>query len=152
MRRWSVVQLLIVLLGVVAAPTALATTERVIVPFQTTEDACSGETVRLRGQLLLIFHFEEDSGGGIHGHFSLVPRDVTGVSEGGVKYRAVGGQRDTFNISGSGTFTETFTDQFILVSQESDENLLVRTTFHITITREGQVTAFVANFSAKCVG
>jgi hypothetical protein len=152
MKRWIIVQLFVVLIALVATPTASATTERDVVRFRTNVTACSGETVRLRGELLLISHFTEDSTGGFHAHFSLVPRDVTGVSESGVRYRAVGGQRFTFNVSGSETVTDTFTEQFLVISQGGDDNLLVRTTIHVTVTPEGEVTAFVDNFSSICVG
>ena len=120
--------------GLLMPTTASAVTDRVIVPFRTTEVSCEGETVRLSGELLLIFHFTEDSSGGFHGHFSLVPRHVRGVSESGIVYKAVGGLRAIFNLSGHGTFTDAFTTQFMLISQGGSDNLLVREVFHITIT------------------
>jgi hypothetical protein len=141
----------ILLLGILV-PTASALTDRQTVPFRTTVVACSGERVRVSGELLLIDHFTQDSDGGFHVHSSLVPRHVTGVSASGVKYHVVGGQRDTFNVSGRGTVTETFTSQFNVISEGGDQNLQIIETFHITITPNGDVTAFVDNFRAKCVG
>jgi hypothetical protein len=102
--------------------------------------------------LLLVSHFREDASGGFHAHFSLVPRHVQGVGASGTQYRAVGGQRETFNVSGHGTVTDTFTSQFLLISQGSVDNLQVRETLHLTITPKGDVTANVDDFSARCVG
>lgn len=138
--------------GMVAAPAALATTFREIVPFRTTVEGCSGERVRVRGELLLISHFTEDSNGGFHDHFTLVPRHVKGVSASGVVYRVVGGDRFTFSGSGSGTETFTNTDQFMIISEGGEDNLLIRFTFHVTVDASGETTSFVDKFSAKCVG
>lgn len=151
MKRTLLALPVVLLLGFLV-PSASAVTDRQTVPFRTRVIACSGETVRLSGELLLISHFTQDSGGGFHDHFSLVPRHVTGVSASGVRYHAVGGERDTFNLSGSGTINETFTSQFILISQGGDQNLQIIETFHITITPNGDLTAFVDNFRVRCVG
>jgi hypothetical protein len=151
MKRLSIALPFILLLGILVPP-ASAVTERQIVPFRTREVACSGERVRLSGELLLINHGTEDSNGGFHAHFSVVLRDVVGVSASGVKYHAVGGQRDTFNLSGRGTLTVNSTFQFNLISEGGDQNLQVIATFHTTITPNGDVTAFVDNFRIKCVG
>ena len=134
MKRLSVAISAALALGLLMPTTASAVTDRVIVPFRTTDVSCEGETVRFSGELLLIFHFTEDSSGGFHGHFSLVPRHVRGVSESGIVYKAVGGLRAIFNLSGHGTFTDAFTTQFMLISQGGSDNLLVREVFHITIT------------------
>ena len=139
-------------LGSVAPLVASATTNRDTVPFRTTILNCSGELVRVRGELLLISHFTEDSNGGFHDHFSLVPRHVKGISPSGVSYKVVGGDRSTFNVNGQGTETFTNTDQFMIISQSGEDNLLIRFTFHITVNgSEGRSTT-VDNFSEKCVG
>ncbi len=152
MKRLVALVACVLLLGLVALPVASATTDRETIPFRTTVRSCSGELVRVSGELLLISHFTEDSGGGFHFHFTLVPRHVRGVSPSGVSYKAVGGDRFTSNVSGSGTETFTNTDQFLLISEGSEDNLLVRFTFHITVNANGEVTTVVDNFSEKCVG
>ena len=139
-------------LGMIAPPPASAATTRETVPFRTTIVGCSGERVRVSGQLLLISHFTEDSGGGFHDVFVLVPRQVIGVSASGVTYRVVGGDRSTFHVSGRGTETFTNTDQFMIVSQGGEDNLLTRFTFHVTVNANGETTTVVDRFSGKCVG
>ena len=158
LRKWGalmkrlVLLPLVLLVGLLIPSTASASTDREIVPFRTTTSTCSaGEEVRLRGELLLISHFVRDSSGGLHAHFSLVPRHVRGVSTAGTLYKAVGGLRNTFNRSGHGTRTFTFTTQFMLISQGPKDNLLLRETIHVT-RRNGRTTADVDHFSVKCVG
>ena len=136
----------------VEMPPASAATQRQLVPFHTTVVACSGERVHLSGQVLLIDHFVQDAHGGFHDTFTLVPRHVTGVSSSGVVYHAVGGQRDTSSVSGSEKLTDTFTSQFIVVSENGDQNLQVVDTAHITITPDDDVTAFFSHFRSRCVG
>jgi hypothetical protein len=150
MKRMFVGLVAILLVGSFV-PSASAVTTRQKVPFSTTVIGC-GQRVHVSGELLLIDEFTINSGGGFHGTFVLVPMNVVGVSASGVKYHAVGGQRETFSVSGSGTFTETFTSQFILISENGDQNLQVIETFHITVTPNGDVTAFVDNFRVRCVG
>ena len=101
---------------------------------------------------MLISQFTEDSNGGFHDHFSLAPRHVRGVSASGVGYKVVGGDRSTFNVSGSGTETFTNTDQFMIISESGEDNLLIRFTFHVTVNANGETTSFVDKFFAKCVG
>ena len=139
-------------LGLVAPPVASATTTREIVPFRTNIQACSGEVFTVSGDLLLISHFTADSNNGFHDHFSLVPRHVGGVSATGISYKVVGGDRSTFNVSGKGTVTFTNTDQFMIISEGSADNLLIRFTFHITVSPDGGTSTVVVKFSEKCVG
>ncbi len=152
MKRLVALVVCVLGLGMIALPVASATTTREIVSFRQTFQGCSGETVRVRGELLLIFHFTEDSNGGFHDHFSLVPRHVRGVSSSGVTFKVVGGDRSTFNVSGQGTETFTTTSQFMIISQGGVDNLLIRFTFHVTINANGETASVVDNFSAKCVG
>jgi hypothetical protein len=141
-----------VLLGLFAAPVASATTSREIVPFRSTERTCSGERLRVSGELLLISHFTEDSNGGFHVHFTLVPRHVRGVTPSGVSYKVVGGDRLIFNGSGHGTEMFTNTGQFMMISEGGDDNFLFRFTLHVTVNPNGETTSEVDNFSVKCVG
>jgi hypothetical protein len=139
-------------LGMIAPAVASAATTRETVPFQATIVGCSGERVRVSGQLLLISQFTEDPNGGFHDVFVLVPTHVMGVSSSGLTYRVVGGDRSTFQVSGRGTLTFTNTDQFMIISQDGEDQLLIRFTFHVTVTATGETTTVVDKFSAKCVG
>lgn len=142
---------IVLLLGVLVPP-ASAATSRELVPFRTTVTACSGERVHLSGQVLLIDNFFF-SGDRFHDNFTLVPRHVTGTSESGVAYHAVGGLRETFNVTSSGkVITDTFTTQFIVVSENGDGNTLIVEALHITVAANGEITAFFDHFQARCVG
>ena len=156
-RKILALMITLVLAAVTAFPAyaqAFTITERVSEPFETIVPACNGEDATVAGELLLIFHTTIDAGGGIHSKFTLVPREVRGVSSvTETLYKAVGGQRDQFNADADGApLTETFTSMFNLVSQGGTDNLQVKVTFHITINANGEVTAFVDRFSAECVG
>ena len=139
-------------LGMIAPLAASAATTRETVPFQSTFDGCSGDTVTVSGQLLLISTFTDTPSGGFHDVFVLVPRSVRGVSSSGVAYKVVGGDRSTFSVNGQGTETFTNTDQFMVISQDGEDNLLTRFTFHVTVNANGETTTIVDSFSAKCVG
>ena len=153
MKRNIVGLVLILLLGILV-PSASAATNRATVPLSTTLMSCSGERVRLSGEVLLIEHFTQDSGGGFHATFVLVLMNVVGVSASAVKYHAVFGERAIFNVreEGRGTVTDTFTLQFSVISENGDQNLQLISTFHITVNSNGDVTAFVDNFRVGCVG
>jgi hypothetical protein len=152
MKRISAAMSLALLLGLLLPSTASAVTDRTTVSYGAVVESCSGENISLSGQLLLITHVTEDSSGGLHVQITFVPREVLGVSANGTQYREVVGQRQRFNISGRGTLTETFTTEFMLISEGGSDNLLERATTHVTITPNGDVTAFVNNVSFECVG
>lgn len=151
MKRMLMALPIVLLLGVLA-PSASAATSRDLVTFRTTVRACSGERVHLSGQVLLIDHFFRGPNGRRHDNFTLVPRHVIGTSSSGVTYHAVGGLRETFNVTSGGAFTDTFTTQFIVVSENGDGNTLIVETFHITVAANGELTALFDHFQARCVG
>jgi hypothetical protein len=151
MKRMLMALPIVLLLGVLVPP-ASAATSRELVAFHTTVRACSGERVHLSGRVLLIDNFFF-SGDRVHDNFTLVPRQVIGTSATGVAYHAVGGLRDTFNVTSSGiVVTETFTTQFIVVSENGDGNTLVVEALHITVAANGEITALFDHFQARCVG
>jgi hypothetical protein len=152
MKRIRAAMSLAVLLGLLFPSTASAVTDRTTVPYGAVVESCSGENISLSGELLLITHVTEDSSGGLHAQITFVPREVLGVDASGTQYREVVGQRQRFNVSGQGTLTETFTTEFMLISEGGSDNLLERATVHVTITPNGDVTAFVNNVSFQCVG
>lgn len=136
----------------VSAPGASAETTKKLVPFQTEVRACSGGLVSISGELLMLSDFYYDSTGGFHDHLSVDWRHTTGIGADGVMYRAVGGLHENFNLNASETTTTTYVDQFVVVSQGGDGNLLVVSRLHITVTPSGEVTAYVGRFTETCVG
>ena len=142
----------VVLFSGIFVSQALAVTTKEVVPFQTELVACSGGTVTLSGDLMLLSHFNSDANGGFHDHLSVDWRNVKGLSATGVGYHAVSGLHENLNLNSSGTLSETFVDQMVLVSGGGGENLLVQSRFHVTITPNGEMTAFVSRFTERCVG
>lgn len=146
--------LLTLLAGAVSA-SAQATTEieRFVDPFVfDSTNPCNGEAVVVTGELRITLRTTFDANGGFHSSFTLVPSGVRGVGESGALYKAVGGQRDHFNITSSGTLTDTFTSVFNLVSQGGGDNFVDQVTIHITFNANGDVTADVFSGQTECRG
>jgi len=134
---------------------AITITDSVTEPYETTITACNGEEVHLSGELLFIYHVTVDANDAIHSAFILVPQNVVGVgAETGVRYRAVGGDREQFyNLDADvGPITYTNTDMFNLVSQGGSDNFQAKYTFHVTVNANGEITVEVDQYSARCVG
>ena len=55
---------------------------------------------------------------------------------------------EEFNATGG--FTDTFINNFRMIGQGPDNNLLVHQTIHVTITPTGEVTSEVENTSVEC--
>jgi hypothetical protein len=159
-KRYGVGSVVALLLSAALAPatavSATATTEvvREIVPFVFNDvNPCNGEAVSITGELTLITRTTVDSNGTLHVAFTLVPSQVRGVGESGTGYKAVGGQREQFNVSlDEAPVTDTFTDIFNLISEGGTDNFSARTTFHITVNANGEVTASVLNIVEECRG
>ncbi len=93
-----------------------------------------------------------DAAGGAHFDFHFQPMGGSGVGlVTGDKYQATGITRDGFNINSGGLpIEETFVNNFRWIGPGPDNNLLVHTTFHITVNENGVVTALVINSSVEC--
>jgi hypothetical protein len=82
-------------------------------------------------------------------HFQ--PQGVQGVDlVTGTIFRATGLTRDIVIFVPPGGITETFINQFHIQATTGEESFIVSEVFHITITANGDITAFVDNFRATC--
>jgi hypothetical protein len=128
---------------------AAATTEQV--PFEADVLACNGDVIHLSGTLLMVFTETVTPPGGFVFSSHFQPQGVKGVDlVTGTTFIATGLTRDIVVVSPPGGFTETFVNQFHIQATTGAESFIVREVFHITVNANGDVTAFVDNFSATC--
>jgi len=112
---------------------------------------CVPETVILTGELHALVTQEVDSDGGIHIKTHFQPQGISGVgSVTGVKYQGTGVTQEHFNIHSGLAIEDTFVNNFRMIGQGPGNNLLVHTTFHVTVNANGVVTADVLNTSTEC--
>ena len=138
---------------------ANSVSERVIVNLEDNDIsviACNGEEVPLTGKLHLTSQTTLDAGGRIHERLMTVPDGVGGVgSDTGTQYKAVGGDRWTWNFYADDDYAPysfTQTNVLNLVSQGGTENLQAKFIFHLTVDLNGLVTVVVDTFSEGCIG
>jgi hypothetical protein len=148
LRKLALVALVVGLAIPVATARAATTVETM--PFDATLTAC-GETITLSGTLLGVFTVQELGGDGLLLTFHFQPQGVLGTSASGVPYHATGLTRETIVFVPSGGLTDTFVNRFHIVGTMGAPTYYVKGTFHITVTPDGDVTAFVDNFSLECV-
>ena len=144
--------LLLATTAALAAPVAAkasATTERA--PFDADVIACNGDVIHISGTLLSVFTETATPSGGfvVSSHFQ--PQAINGVDlTTGTKYVATGLTRDIVVVSPAGGTTESFVNRFHIQATGGAESFIVSETFHITVTPNGDVTAFLDNFSSTC--
>lgn len=139
------------------AGTALASAKPIIIRDDVAGDVfvndCTGEVVTLTGGTFqIVFHETFDTSGCVHFIAEGNAKGVVGEGSFGNSYRATGGFWDEFN-SNAGS-QETFTGVFNihLLSSGSDDNFILQGTFHVTVNANGDLTAFVDQFTVVCAG
>ena len=103
-------------------------------------------------RLHVLISVTTDAAGGFHvdSHFQPMGGNGVGLVTGD-KYQATGITRDGFNFTSGGLpFEETFVNNFRWIGPGPGNNLLVHTTFHVTVNANGVVTAVVINDSVEC--
>jgi hypothetical protein len=136
-----------------AAPQIDYTTNEVVPVPPTALNICNGDTVLLTGFMHIQNHYFTDSSGGSHLESHVNYKDVSGVgTPSGATYRAQNTEVLTVNDSSGPQFEQTFIQNFSLISQGSEPNLLIRMTFHVTINANGQTTTNVVNAKVVCNG
>ena len=135
---------------------ALAITSNQFVPFaQAVIVPCAnggaGEIVLVEGTLHLLDHITiNNNRANIKVHAQ--PQGASGVGQTtGDIYRATGGTQEQDSIPlTNGAFEFTFINNFKIIGQGPDNNLLVHQTVHITMNANGTITAVVDNTSVEC--
>ena len=156
--RFISVVVMLVLIGVLGVAPALAqaTTfnDNVRVPtqifvFVPCATGGAGEFVQLSGTLHILFVTTIDDKGGFHSKFRYQPQGISGTGLiTGDRYQATGVTQGTFN--GKVGFETTFVNNFKIIGQGPGNNFLIHENFHVTVNKNGEVTASVDNFSVKC--
>ena len=120
-----------------------------LVRFVPCADGGSGELVFLEGEIHVLIAVTENSAGGFHVEMHRQPQGVKGIGlTTGVAYQANGVTRETFNVNAG--VEDTFVNNFRIIGQGPGNNFMVHENFHITVNANGEVEAFVDNFSVDC--
>jgi hypothetical protein len=137
---------LVVWPGAAAAATTTAT-----MPVQTDVPACNGDTIHLSGQLLGVFTFTQNSGGGVLVASHVQPQGVAGTDvQTGTPYVASGQTSDRLVLTANGGSTFTFIDLFHVQATRSADSFDFSAIIHVTTLADGTVTASVGNVSSSC--
>lgn len=109
----------------------------------------AGETVTLSGQANVIFRTVVDSSGGIHTSFHISYQGVSGSGlSTGNQYQGAGVFQGTTTSSASSV--STFSTMLRLVGQGANNNLTVRTQFHLTFNANGELTSILQTNTLVC--
>ena len=136
------------LFGLAAAinvPPALAATSTIIPLHSLRSQDCTGETVELVGNLHLVSQVQPD--GSIVGHFNYQGVTATGETS-GIVYRAT--SVDNIVLRAPVPSDVTSVGNLHLLGPGPDNNLLVRTLYHLTINANGELTASIDEISSVC--
>jgi hypothetical protein len=151
----TLIALLIAVACTVAlAPTANAQassmTDNVTVPIDFIATSCSGETVTISGQSHVLVHTTTNDN---HTTFEThIQFHLNGTSAGGTRYIANEEVNSITNTSTNGAQVFNSTGQLHLIAQGSADNLVVRTTIHVTVNANGQITSTSFEFTTDCNG
>jgi hypothetical protein len=109
----------------------------------------AGEDVEITGNLHDLFHVTFDGVGGLHVTVHDNPQGISGFGlTTGDTYRGVGITEEHFN--GTVGSTDTFVNNFRIIGNGPGNNFSVHENIHVTINANGELTAFVDNFSVTC--
>jgi hypothetical protein len=140
---------MVLALAIPAGAGAATSVERI--PFETTVLLCNGDLLQVSGPLLATFTTTATPSGGLLVASHFQPQGVSGVDlTTGTRFRGTGLTRDLFVISSPGGFTETSVNLFRIQATGGAESYIFTALFHITVTPDGTVRAFVDNFSSTC--
>ena len=136
------------------AEAAIVTQEKVpvdIAVFVPCANGGAGELVLLSGNLHIVITATDDGAGGLHLTTHFQPQGISGVGDvTGDKYQATGVTRDNQNVKPPFPAEYTYVNNFKIIGQGPDNNLLVHENVHLTVNANGEVTADVDNFSVEC--
>lgn len=131
---------------------ATTVTSNASFPFTETTATCDNVFVTLTGKMHVLAHVTTDAQGGRHAVLQINTEEVKGTDEAGNKYVSSATNNDSLNEAGmTGSQSEhTITTKFLLIGRGNLPDLLVKTTMHLTINAEGEMTAEVTNVVAQC--
>src|SRR5881396_3871254 len=111
----------------------------------------AGELIEVSGPLHVLFQLTISNTGDVLLYAHFQPQGISGTGfVTGDKYQATGITQSTNTLSTPFPITSTFVNNFYMIGQGPDNNFKVHETSHLTINANGEVTAFVDNFSVTC--
>ena len=144
----------IILCGTQTAVRAQATTvtSNASFPFTETTATCSEQFVTLTGKMHLLAHVTTDAQGGRHATLQINTEGVKGTDAAGNQYVSSSTNNDSLNEAGAAgsQHEDTVTTKFLLLGKGNLPDLFVKTTMHVTVNANGEVTAEVTNVVAQC--
>jgi hypothetical protein len=151
MRAMLVLAIAAALAAVPVAQSAVVTNDRVpfsLVAFVPCANGGAGELVLVEGTLhVLVTETVNDNHVSFKIHFQ--PQGATGIGlTTGDTYHATGVTQEHVSI-GPG-LNDTFVNNFRIIGEGPDNNLLVHQLIHLTINANGEVTADIVSSSVEC--
>ena len=154
---------LLTLVAVAAASTVMATTaahaevtvnESVpldLAVFVPCANDGAGEIVVLNGDLHVLASFQINENN-VSGKTHFQPQGVSGVGLAtGDRYQGTGVTQGEFKSSlQNGQANSTSVNNFRIIGSGRGNNFLVHSTFHFTISAQGELTALADNFTVEC--
>jgi hypothetical protein len=122
-------------------------------PFTDTAVACNSELINLSGKMHVLAHVTTDAKSGRHVELQINTENVKGVGAiSGNEYESSSTHNvnlnDSETVGGQSEYTET--TKFLLVGKGNLSDLRAKTTLHITVNANGEVTAEVTNVEVTC--
>lgn len=109
----------------------------------------AGEVVMLAGNLHVLYRVTLNDRGDYHAKSLAQPQGVSGMGlVTGDAYVGTGVTQSQFN--GVVGYETTYVNNFRIIGQGNGNNYLVHETFHVTVNANGEVTAYVDNYSVGC--
>lgn len=109
-----------------------------------------GETLYLTGDLHILTHLTLSASGAYRYDSQYQPQGMNGVGlTSGTKYQATGLTRDSGN-GGALPYAFTYINNFRMIGQGAGSNYLVHENIHVTVNPNGELTAYVDNYSVDC--
>lgn len=109
----------------------------------------AGETLEIRGTLVMVTHESEDAGGGYHFHTTTSPQNVRAVGlDSGNQYRGVGVTSERFNLVAGET--HSYENVYRLVGMGDAETYSRHDVVHVTLDASGESRASVSSTRITC--
>ncbi len=111
------------------------------VPFDQVRFGCS-EPIALTGSLHIVMTETVSASGSRHVMTHFQPQGISGTGlVSGAKYQATGMSQQSFTMNDPLPYTATAVNNYRLIGQGPDNNLLVHENYHITVNANGVITA-----------
>lgn len=115
-------------------------------------DDGNGELVLFSGSLQFLFHFNDDRAGGFHLTSEANPQGLSGIGPvTGDLYQGTGGTGGHTNGTISGfPYTDSFVNNFRIIGQGTDNDLIMHLNGQFTVNALGDVTVSHVNATSEC--